>query len=189
MSIKIFNSALILPIPPIFFALAFWWTSISFVSESSVKYLILIGLVIGILIDILLYKKYLNTELSTYVLLLAYIFYMICVFGFFMGVPVFNILVCIPFAIYIFKYHKDYGKDFTLISTISMFMICFASAFIALNSSSTLNDLNGMLGTGGYITNMALYLIIGVGGVGLVIANFFLTKYSGRVYKKLFRKG
>ncbi len=189
MNVKFSNSILILPIPPVFFALAFWWTSISFISESFIKYLILAGLVVGILIDILLYKKYLNAELSTYVLLLAYIFYMICVFGFFMGVPVFNIFVCIPFAIYIFKYHKDYVKKFTLVSTISMFVICFSSAFIALNSSSTLNDLNGMLGTRGYITNTVLYLIIGAGGVGLVIANFFLAKYSGRIYKKLFKKG
>lgn len=188
MKTKLFNSSLILPIPPIFFALASWWTTIPFLEEGYIKYLILIGFVIGVLIDIFIYKKYLSQELSTYVLLLAYIFYMICVFGFFMGVPVFNIFVCIPFAIYMFNYQKDYGRKFTLISTISMFFICFASAFLALRSSSTLNDLNGMLRTDGYITSTILYLIIGVGGAGLIVTNFFLAKYSGRIYKKLFMK-
>ena len=188
MKIKIFNSLLILPIPPIFFALAFWWSSISFLPEGYIKYCIAIGLIIGLLINILLCKKYLNKELSAYILILAYIFYMICVFGFFMGVPVFNIFVCIPFAIYIYSYQKGFSKKFLIVSSISMFVVCCVSAILALISSSTINDLEGMLNLKGMLNYTFLYLIIGVGGIGLMVGNFFLVKYSGRLFRKLFKK-
>jgi hypothetical protein len=188
MKLRTFNSLLILPIPPIFFALASWWTSISFLPEAYIKYCALIGFALGVLIDTLIYKKYIEIKLSTYALILAYIFYMICVFGFFMGVPVFNILVCISFSLYIYQYHKGYIKNFTLISTISMFLICVASAMLALMSSSTINDLEGMFNLKGMLNYTTLYLIIGVGGVGLIVANFFLAEYSGKLLNKMMNR-
>ncbi len=188
MKVRTFNSLLILPIPPIFFALAFWWSSIYLVPEEFVKYLVLAGLVIGISIDVLLFRRYLKQVLSPYVLILSYIFYMICVFGFFMGVPVFNIFVCIPFSIYIFLFQKEFRKRFLVISSVSMFVICCVSAILALMSSSTINDLEGMLNLKGMLNYTILYLIIGIGGVGLMVANFFLVKYSGILLRKIVRK-
>jgi hypothetical protein len=188
MKVKIFNSVLILPIPPIFLALAFWWTSISFLPEEYIKYCIIAGLLIGMLIDIFLYKQYLRNKLTSYVLILAYIFYMICTFGFFMGVPAFNILICVPFSLYIYQFHKEYIGRFSVISTVFMLLICITSAVLALMSSSTINDLEGMLNLKGMLNYTILYVIIGVGGLGLIIANFFLAKYAGKLFKKIILK-
>jgi cytochrome c oxidase subunit IV len=69
-----------------------------------------------------------------------------------------------------------------------MFLICVASAMLALMSSSTINDLEGMFNLKGMLNYTTLYLIIGVGGVGLIVANFFLAEYSGKLLNKMMNR-
>lgn len=185
---KLLKSILILPIPPIFLALCFWWSSISFVQEEWVKILILVGFVLGIIIDFLIYKKYLELELSKATLLLAYFFYSICVFGFFMGVPVFNIFVCIPFAIYIAKYKTEWLKFFSIFSSAMVFAICCASAYIAINDEYTVANLDGMFNLHGTLNMNTVYMVIIAGGLGLIVLNYLLARYSEKVLMKITKR-
>ncbi len=182
---KLFNSILLLPISPIFLSLCFWWSSISFIQEEYIKYLALGGFVLGILIDILIYKKYINKDLSNTLIILAYLFYTVCVLGFFMGVPVFNIFVCIPFALYITQYNPKWLRTFNVFSSSVIFAICCASAYLALKSTSTIHDLEGMFNLHGILNMNILYIIIIVGGIGLIAFNYLLTKYSRTIFTKI----
>ena len=78
---------------PISTFLLFWWSSLPFIKNNEVVMIIAIsGLLFGLLIDFIL-KRFLGInffKISLKVLIGVYIFYSVCLFGFFMGVPIFH---------------------------------------------------------------------------------------------------
>ncbi len=124
-----------------------------------------------------------------------YFFYSICVFGFFMGVPVFNVALALPAGVFIGaslahlnlnsieekkKVHQ--ALTFTLLV---MGLICAASAFLALRDPTTAANLEGMLRLRFTVTRPMIVALILVGGSALLLLQWGLGVWSIRWGKRM----
>jgi hypothetical protein len=67
-----------------------------------------------------------------------------------------------------------------------MLLICIASATIALMDNTTAANLEGMLNLNFDVTQVMIIWIIIIGGLFLIIGQYFLTKYMAlKLYKKI----
>ena len=178
---------------PILIFLAFWWGSLPFMKESLIFYLALFGLFLGIILDFLVLKKVFKKiyNLPKWFLSLVYIFYTICFFGFFMGVPVFNIFLAIPAGYYTGNKIRDsknkneeLKKQTSLFTTYIMILICLSSAFLALADSSTAANLEGMFNLNFEVTELMIIFLIAAGGTALVLLQYYFTKLVIGIYEK-----
>ncbi|MFA6597114.1 MAG: hypothetical protein WCS69_05265 [Ignavibacteriaceae bacterium] len=175
-------------VPIIICFLAGWWISIPFVPESKIFLFALAGFFVGVVIDILFLRAWIKTVYSMrpIVWMMIYLFYSVGMFGFFMGIPVFNLGLAFPAGLFIggwlvhngadaaqMKKAARYSAHFT--TTILAF-ICSASATIALVSFSTASDLQGMFGL--HFTLLMIYGIILGGGTVIIILQWWLTVWT-----------
>jgi hypothetical protein len=158
---------------------------------------IIIGLFIGIILNILYLSKIISNSfnINYNILGILYFIYSIGMFGFFMGVPVFNILLGIVAGWYIGRRMKinkyDYFTFKKMINKVNIFclinliIICIASSIIALNDKYTAANLEGMLDLNFHITSSMLLGIILIGGMLLILMQFIGTKFIAfATYKK-----
>lgn len=177
-------------VPIIACFLAGWWISIPLVPESSIFLCALGGFLGGVLVDILFLKSCVRRAYSMkpLVWMIVYLFYSIGMFGFFMGVPVFNVALALPTGIFIGGWLAHSGADSTrmkkvarfsaVFTTIILGLICIASASIALASSSTAPDLQGMFSLTVHVTRAMIIGIIVGGGIIILILQWWLTFIS-----------
>ena len=183
-------------VPIIMCFLTGWWISIPFVPESWISLCALAGLLVGLLVDLLFLKTWVRQAYSRkpLVWMLVYVFYSFGMFGFFMGVPVFNIALALPAGFFIGGWLAHNRADFTsmkkvarhsaVFTTSVLALICLASATIALASSSTAFDLQHMLSLSVQVTPAMIMGIILGGGIFILILQWWLTIMSvERAYK------
>ena len=175
------------PLAPIAGLLLFWWGSYAMLPEKWISYGTLTGILLGILADAFILKKLVESAYKPgFVFWLAILlFYSVGLFGFFMGVPVFHVVLAIPagFVAGARLAHetteqaqvRHVSQQACILTTGLMALVCAASAFFALMSPSTPGDLRGMLGLGFEITPAMLWGLILVGGAGLLAINWLLT--------------
>jgi hypothetical protein len=189
------------PLTPLALFMGAWWGAYEFLPEKWVPLGALSGLLLGLLADTFLLKRLIDRahQLNMAVWVAVFLFYSIGVFGFFMGVPVFNALLAIPAGFVIGGKLASQGADTLQVrraagrtarfTTGVLVCICAASAFIALMSESTASDLRGMLGLGFEVTHGMIVGLILVGGAALLILDWGLAIFSVRFsYKFLQRK-
>lgn len=179
---------------PIMFFLAGWWISIGKVPENKIFIFAFAGLGLGILIDIILFKKIWNNifNFGNFLLVLVCLFYSVCIFGFFMGVSVFNLIMGIVAGAYIARksgFNNISKEDFkrqihfvSVFTSVVMFLVCSASAFLALFDKYTVSSIKGVFGF--EIPYLSLVFIIIFGGLLLIVFQYFLTKGSGILFYK-----
>jgi hypothetical protein len=150
-------------------------------SESRAMIYLAAGLIFGLIIDLKFLKGWIKHrfDLSLWGMAGIYIFYNICVFGFFMGFPVFNLLLGLVagyyFAIRIVSNKIHPEKQPKLINRVSVFtalvmtFICVSSAVIGLTDKYIGDNIQGMLGLNFEITKTMIVTLIFVGGFGLII--------------------
>ena len=158
-------------------------------SENSVFIYPVVGILLGLVINLIFFKNWIaqRYSLPLWFLFLIYAFYNLCIFGFFMGVPVFNIIMGIPAGYYYGKrilYNKIQPDEHTkIINRVSLFtgfimaLICYISALIALTDPTTGENIQLMFGLSFEITKEMVYAIIFTGGLGLIVSQFFITKF------------
>lgn len=172
-------------VPIIICFLAGWWLSVLLVPESWIFLFALAGFLVGVIIDILFLRTRIQTvySMKPIVWMMIYLFYSFGMFGFFMGVPVFNVALALPAGFFIGGWLVHNGADSTrmkkaarysaLFTTSVLAFICAASATIALVSFSTASDLQGIFGL--QITPVMIVGIILVGGIFILILQWWLT--------------
>jgi len=193
---RTFFYSIIYLIFPILFFLLFWWGSIPFVRGEGVWRFALIGMLFGILLDLAFIRKRIqNVYNIRYPLLIAvYLFYSVCVFGFFMGVPIFNLLLGPLAGFYIGQRIKINGlpgiEAAILIRKTAyftggiMFLICFTSGVIALLSPSTPRDLEGMFMRTFTVTWNTVIAVILLGGAALIVGTYLTTRIAADYIQK-----
>lgn len=188
------------PLAPLAGLLCAWWASYALLPVKWIPLGALAGLLVGVLADVFLLLKLVDRarQLKTIFWLAVFLFYTVGVFGFFMGVPVFNALLAIP-AGFVAAAKITHNKPEPAavgraamqtagFTTGVLFLVCAASASIALVSSSTPSDLQGMLGLGFEVTQAMIIGLILVGGLGLLAVNWVLTLISMRVSYRFLRR-
>jgi hypothetical protein len=177
-------------VPAITGFLAGWWISLPLVSESRILQWALAGLLLGFLVDAIFLGGWVRSAYSMRppAWMAIYGFYSIGLFGMFMGVPVFNVLLALPAGVFVGRWLarssadsirvREAARQTAIFTTGVLGLICIASAAIAIASRSTASDLQGMLGTPFPITPLMIIGIILGGGALLLAVEWWLTLQS-----------
>jgi hypothetical protein len=175
------------PIFPLVGLMGFWWGTYLLSAENWIPFSMAAGLLTGILIDIIYLKRWVLRAYQVDLKLwgLVYLFYSVGFFGFFMGVPVFNVALAIPAGFIIggrlnsLHYDQTQAHKMTRcaawFTTGVMAAICIASAIIALADPFTEANLQGMLVLPFEVTRAMVVGLIIVGGLFLLISEWWLT--------------
>ena len=159
-------------------------------SESRPLIYLAIGLLIGILIDIRFLKGWINSRFNfpTWIIISIYLIYNVFVYGFFMGLPVFNTFLGLLAGYYfgnricINKVESE--KHPKLINQVSMFaglimtFVCISSGFLAIYDNGAAGMVQDVLGLNYEVTRTMLWGIVLIGGIILIITNILLTRLT-----------
>jgi len=173
--------------PALFFliALILWY---SLFQDFNVLSFVLSGFIIGLFIDALILKKLINRtlDLSTWILTGFYLFYNVCIYGAFMGFPVFNLVMGIIAGYYFgikinnrnisLKKVEALKKNVPLFSGLTMLLFCISTGFLALTEKTIGEELQKMFGLGFDVTRNMIIAIVIVGGIALIFTQFYLTR-------------
>lgn len=150
------------------------------------------GMCAGIIIDILFLKKifavfYNNNYLSFSI----YLLYMMGIFGFFMGVPIFNTIPGVFAGFYVGRKTKinninynDYKKSLlktNIFTSITLFFFMIASSLIALTDKYSGSNIKGMLNLKFEINKFEILIIIIIGGLFLLLLQNILSIYFANI--------
>ncbi len=157
-------------------------------SENRPLIYLIIGLLLGGLIDLKFLKTWIMRRFSfpAWIMACIYIVYNIFVYGFFMGFPVFNAFMGIPAGYY-------YGKRICLnkiepekypklVNQVSFFtgviitLVCIASGFLAIHDNGAAGMIRDVLGLSFQVTKPMLWGIALTGGLALILTNVLLTR-------------
>ena len=184
---KLFLGIILGAIFPLVGFLAGWWSTSQLFSNAWVFITALLGLGLGLLVDGVVLEKWVARafEMDLKLWAVIFFFYAICVFGFFMGVPVFNVILAIPAGLIIgrklvhqsmtIEAEKRLRLKTNLFTTGVMAFICTSSAFLALRDPTTAANLEGMLRLTFEVTQGMIIALIVVGEAGLLGLHWWLV--------------
>ena len=159
-----------------------------FAAERIIFIFSLIGLGIGFIIDIIIFKQIMKAYWwKRNILAMIYLFYSVCFFGFFMGVPIFKLAVGAIAGVFMGRkfYHEGIDKEqlkkasasFAIFSASVMALVSIASAYFAVKDiSDTALNLQGMFRLQFVPSNQMIIVLIIVGGAGLVLTQYCIAK-------------
>ena len=188
----LFLGALLGGVFPILCFMIGWWGSLSILPEASIKYAALGGLLVGIIIDVLFLKKWIMKayKMDLKWLIAIYLFYSIGLFGFFMGVPVFNLLLGLFAGFYMGLRMADENKGKTeaetvfkktgLFTSLVLGIACAAAFWLAATDASTAANINGMFGLKNPLSIKTILILSGVGGAALIMLEYYITRGIAR---------
>lgn len=185
-------------IAPVSLMLLFWWGSIPLVKENiTIAYLALAGFAIGIALDCTVLRKFTARLfcLPIPALFAVAFFYSILFFGFFMGFPVFNVLIGISCAYVTARSCVLSGESrenirkkaraVHLFSLILLFSICICTAVLSLREASIGLQVQHMLALPFKVTPVMIWAIILVGGTALLTFQYGMSRW---IFHKLEKK-
>ncbi|MBI5296961.1 MAG: hypothetical protein HY869_15880 [Chloroflexi bacterium] len=183
--------ALILaPLAPLALLLVGWWLAYFLLPAAWIFVGALCGLLLGLLFDIPLLKKWVSrVDAPGFAFWAAvFLFYSVGLFGFFMGVPVFNLALALPAGFIlggrlVAQQADEYrlrvaSRRTSVFTTTVLACICAASAVVALVDPYTEANLQGMLALPFDVTRGMVIGLILVGGTSLLFFNWWLTTAS-----------
>ena len=174
------------------FFCAGWWLGL--LPGANVQVGCALGAAAGVLLNILFLRRIVWRQFAmpSAVLAAVCVLYSIGIFGFFMGVPVFNVLVGLIAGWYVGRRAKASAADYrtslhraVLLSTALLAAFCAAAAWLALRDPTTPANLEGMLGLGFHITQGLLWGIILAGGGALLLLQALGAYLAARVAYRL----
>lgn len=181
------------PIAPVTLMLVGWWGSLGvfgdgpWIAPSAVG-----GLLLGLALDFTLLRTWARSllDLRTPPLAGVALFYSVMIYGFFMGMPVANLIVGIVGG-YISGRKAVIGRRrpdaasrdarlVALLATLLLAALCFATAWLALHQPSIDRELRGMLALPFTPTMSMIWALILGGGATLLIAEYYATLATAR---------
>jgi hypothetical protein len=176
--------ALVFPITGL---LAGWWLFFNQLPDARILIPALSGLFLGVVVDVIFLKRWIEkaNQASLWIWGLVYLFYAICTFGFFMGVPLVNLVLGIPAGILFASRLRAAqtpsdevpasARKCAWFTTLVYLIICMASAGIALLDPYTAANLEGMFQLPFHITAGMIWGLIIIGGTLTVAVQWLLT--------------
>lgn len=149
-----------------------------------------IGLLVGFIIDLIFLKGWIRHrfDLPVWFMAAIYIIYNIFVYGFFMGLPVFNALLGLMAGYYFgnricFKNvepekHSKFINQVSLFTGLIMILICISSGFLAMTGNDAGGMIKDVLGLGFEVTRSMVLGIVLIGGLILILTNIILTRIT-----------
>lgn len=186
-------------IAPIGFFLCGWWGAYLYAPEKLIPFFALGGLTLGLLLDVLFLRRWLQMAYRFHpvILVAIFLFYSVGMFGFFMGVPLFNTLLGPLAGFYTGRRIKATNPSDrkAIIHRISLFtafvlaLACLAALFLAAGEPTLSANVHSMVldmtGLNINMDNRTILVFSSIAGIGLVIAEYYLTRL---VIKKVIRQ-
>ncbi len=175
-------------VPVLFFFVVAWWGSIPFVPERKIFLCALAGLCVGVLTDAIFLKNMIRClEDQPKAWMAIYIFYAIGLFGMFMGLPVFIVLLAPVSGLLLGRRLADARADVqrTLrtakkaawFTTSVLGFLCSISAVMALTHRSAAAEIQHMFSLPFHVTNALMLFCILTGGALLLSMQWLATFY------------
>lgn len=185
--VKLLFNLIILFTLPIALFLLFWWSSLLFTTDNKmIAIAALTGLIAGFLLDYLIQKerKYQLYLLPKWILITIYSLYSIYIFGFFMGVPIFNLIPGILAGYYWRQrillqrtspyIYKKSIKEVALFTAVWMSVISVVAIYLGLTDEYTISNLKGMLNIS--LSKLQLTIFAVMGGIFLTLFQYWITQ-------------
>lgn len=146
------------------------------------------GLLLGLIIDLKFLKGWIKHrfDLSFWYIAGIYLFYNICVYGFFMGFPVFNVLLGLIAGYYVGnricsnkiqpEMKSKLINQVLLFTGLIMTLICISSGFLAFVNNEAAGMIKEVLGLRFEVTKAMIWAIVLIGGLTLILVNILLTR-------------
>jgi hypothetical protein len=190
---RVVSLAVLGPIAPVALLLTGWWGSLGLLGDGPwIPYCAFAGMALGLLGDATLLRRWTRSLLSLRMsaLVAVALFYSVMIYGFFMGLPVANLLVGIVGGYVagrraaIFAEPPQQARREALgiaaVATGMLFALCCATAWMALSEPTIASQLEGMLALPFTPTRAMIYALIIVGGSVLVAAEYGGTLATAR---------
>jgi putative nucleotidyltransferase with HDIG domain len=167
-----------------------WWFPFITKMDISFNISIRIGIIVGIQLNVLFIKKVTHRifSLNQFLLAATYLFYTVGIFGFFMGVPVFNIALGPVAGYYIGRRSSisksTYAEFSRKLKNTQAFVdavllcVCAVSAFIALRDQYTAANLEGRLNLNFRVNQSMIRGQIIAGGFMLLVFQYMLVSFA-----------
>jgi hypothetical protein len=179
-------------LPPMVGLLAGWWGTFAFLPNGRVAMAGTAGFVAGLFLDARYLGQWMRgaQDSPIWIWCAVYLIYSIGVFGFFMGVPAFNLLLALPAGALLggrLARERARGdqvlrsaRGASAFTTAILAAACADSAWLALSDPYTAGNLEGMLGLSFEVTRPMILSLIVIGGSGLLALNWVLTGVAVR---------
>jgi len=173
---------------PILLLLIGWWGSLPFVAEESIKFFALGGLLLGILLNIIYLRRLVQAayRFPKAAFVLVYLFYSLCLFGFFMGVPLFNLFLGAAGGYYVglcLRHQRKplaevqkTARQVTLFSALVLALVCLASWLLAYADAYLVENIQGLLRLPNPPGRAAILGFSALAGIAMVVAEYFITR-------------
>lgn len=159
-------------------------------SESRPIIYVAAGLLLGAIIDLKFLKGWVNSRYHWPLWIVAsiYIVYNALVYGFFMGLPVFNVFLGV-LAGYYFGHricfnqvapekHSNLVNQVSLFTGLIMTLVCISSGYLALMDNQAAGMIREVLGLDFEVTHTMMWGIVVIGGLLLILTTVLLTRIS-----------
>ncbi len=197
--IEILALALFFGFPPVLLCVvAAGFVNVIFLEEKGIAYWALGGLVVGLIIDVIFLKKWVRRayQMNSKILAALYIFYSIGVLGFCMGIPILEFPLGMAAGAYAARkmYHTKAGpeefkrnvKKVSVFAAAVMVLICCLITLWAIAG-----EMIGYRVETPYVsftfTVPIFSAVVLIGGAGLVLLQYWLTRTAAKVTFKLCR--
>ena len=173
---------------PILLGLAGWWGSLPFVPERSIIYFALGGFMLGVLVDMIFLQLWTRNALRLPLIwpVLIYLFYSVGMFGFFMGVPAFNVIMgpvggyYMGMRLRVINSNKDEvektARQTGFFAALILAAACAAALVIAWLDPSLEANISGMFALANPLSKTKILALSGAAGAGLVILEYAITR-------------
>lgn len=176
------------PIPLALFLLT-WWISNSFTDDLFALFIGLGGLLVGLWLNQILVLPYQFYRIRKRVLAIIYLFFSVACLGFFMGIPVFNLLLGILagnyLSIRVLRYFKSQEimtrnlRQGAMYTAVVLFFITLFAAIVAISDYNNSIQLASQVLQYSF-DKLQFYLLIIVGGLVIVFLQYFITFYTAQ---------
>ena len=172
---------------PILLGLVGWWGSLPFVSESAILYFAMGGFMLGALVDMVFLRFWTRNALHMPLIwpALIYLFYSVGMFGFFMGVPAFNVIMGPVGGYYMgmrMRAKNSAGDEVEKIASqtglsaaLILALACAAALVIAWLDPSLEANISGMFALNQPLSKTTILALSGAAGVGLIFLEYVIT--------------
>ncbi len=185
-------------VPVLFCVAAAGFTNVVFLEEKGIAYWALGGLCVGLIIDVMFVKSWVNRayQMNSKILAALYIFYSIGVLGFCMGIPILEFPLGMAAGAYAARkmYHTKAGPE-EFERSVKKMSIFAAGVMVLICCLITLWAIAGQMI--GYRVDTPLlsftftvpifFAVVFTGGLALVLLQYWLTRISAKLAFKLSR--
>jgi MFS family permease len=193
---KLFTVVLYQTPIPMALLLISWWISSTFMNDLKALLFAVGGLIIGLWLNKELVIPFQFYKIKKRVLAVIYVFFSINVLGYFMGIPVFNLLLGFLAGNYLsirvmsnYKVEREITKNFktgALYTSFILLLITLLAWFMAMSDiDNSIQTANEVLKTS--LSRDKFVLLITTGGILIVIIQYFITYYTAKTMLQLWK--